>query len=99
MVKDLDNPTLAELDQISLDVPIFILTQMAHMAFINSAGYRNSGITRETPDPPGAGKFQKDVDGELNGVVYEIIAIQYVIKNMPKTPRGTIELLLNLQYY
>ena len=98
MVKDLDNPTLAELDQISLDVPIFILTQMAHMAFINSAGYRNAGITRETPEPPGAGKFQKDVDGELNGVVYEVSAIQYVINNMPKTPRGTIELLLNLQY-
>ena len=98
LVKDLRNPTLAELDSISTEVPIFILTQMMHQAFVNNAVYKTAKITRNTPDPPGGGTFLKDVDGHLNGVIYEFSALQKILKKMPKTPQGTAELLLNLQY-
>jgi len=98
LVKDLRNPTLAELDSISTEVPIFILTQMMHQAFVNNAVYKTAKITRNTPDPPGGGTFLKDVDGNLNGVIYEFSALQEILKKMPKTPQGTAELLLNLQY-
>ena len=98
LVKDLHNPTLAELDSISTEVPIFILTQMMHQAFVNNAVYKTAKITRNTPDPPGGGTFLKDVDGNLNGVIYEFSALQKILKKMPKTPQGTAELLLNLQY-
>jgi hypothetical protein len=98
LVKDLRNPTLAELDSISTEVPIFILTQMMHQAFVNNAVYKTAKITRNTPDPPGGGSFLKDVDGNLNGVIYEFSALQKILKKMPKTPQGTAELLLNLQY-
>ena len=98
LVKDLRNPTLAELDSISTEVPIFILTQMMHQAFVNNAVYKTAKITRNTPDPPGGGTFLKDVDGNLNGVIYEFSALQQILKKMPKTPQGTAELLLNLQY-
>ena len=98
LVKDLRNPTLAELDSISTEVPIFILTQMMHQAFVNNAVYKTAKITRNTPDPPGGGTFLKDVDGNLNGVIYEFSALQKILKKMPKTPQGTAELLLNLQY-
>jgi len=98
LVKDLRNPTLAELDSISTEVPIFILTQMMHQAFVNNAVYKTAKITRSTPDPPGGGTFLKDVDGNLNGVIYEFSALQKILKKMPKTPQGTAELLLNLQY-
>ena len=98
LVKDLRNPTLAELDSISTEVPIFILTQMMHQAFVNNAVYKTAKITRNTPDPPGGGSFMKDVDGNLNGVIYEFSALQKILKKMPKTPQGTAELLLNLQY-
>jgi predicted amidohydrolase YtcJ len=98
MVEDLDNPTLAELDDIAPDVPLFILTQMMHHAYVNSAGYRAAGITRETPDPPGGGAFLKDERGELNGIVYEVSALQRVLQAMPRPPEGAVELLLNLQY-
>ncbi len=98
MVKDLHNPILAELDSISTEVPIFILTQMMHQAFVNNAVYKAAEITRETPDPPGGGMFLKDDHGNLNGVIYEFSALQHILKKMPKTPQGTAELLLNLQY-
>ena len=98
LVKDLRNPTLAELDSISTEVPIFILTQMMHQAFVNNAVYKTAKITRNTPDPPGGGTFLKDVDGNLNGVIYEFSALQKILKKMPKTPQGTAALLLNLQY-
>ena len=98
LVKDLRNPTLAELDSISTEVPIFILTQMMHQAFVNNAVYKAAEITRETPDPPGGGMFLKDDRGNLNGVIYEFSALEHILKKMPKTPQGTAELLLNLQY-
>ena len=53
LVKDLRNPILAELDSISTEVPIFILTQMMHQAFVNNAVYKAAEITNDTPDPPG----------------------------------------------
>ena len=98
LVKDLRNPTLAELDSISTEVPIFILTQMMHQAFVNNAVYKAAEITKDTPDPPGGGMFLKDDHGNLNGVIYEFSALQHILKKMPKTPQGTAELLLNLQY-
>ena len=98
LVKDLRNPTLAELDSISPEVPVFILTQMMHQAFVNNAVYKAAEITRDTPDPPGGGTFLKDEQDNLNGVIYEFSALQHILKKMPKTPQKTAELLLNLQY-
>ena len=98
LVPDLYNPTLSELDSISNNTPIFILTQMMHHAFVNSAVYKTAGITKNTPNPKGGGVFQKDSVGNLNGVIYEFSALQYVLDKMPKTPQGTAELLLNIQY-
>jgi len=98
LVPDLHKPTLSELDSISNDTPIFILTQMMHHAFVNSAVYKAAGITIDTPNPTGGGVFQKDNQGNLNGIIYEFSALQYILDKMPKTPQGTAELLLNLQY-
>jgi hypothetical protein len=71
---------------------------MMHQAFVNNAVYKAAEITRETPDPPGGGMFLKDDHGNLNGVIYEFSALEHILKKMPKTPQGTAELLLNLQY-
>jgi len=98
LVSDLHKPTLAELDSISKDTPIFILTQMMHHAYVNTAVYESAGINIDTPNPIGGGEFQKDSQGNLNGVIYEFSALQYVLDKMPKTPQGTAELILNLQY-
>ena len=50
------------------------------------------------PQLSGAGKFLKDDKGNLNGIVYEVSALQYILKQLPKTPEAAVKLLLNLQY-
>jgi len=98
MVDDLENPSLSELNDISPNRPLLILTQMMHHGFINSAGYKRAKITKDYPELSGAGKFLKDDNGELNGVIYEVTALQYILKQLPKTPSSAIKLLLNIQY-
>lgn len=93
MVRDLDPPTLAELDALSPDKPLVILTQMGHEAFANSAALRESGITKDTPNPPGAA-FGRDDRGELTGSVLEVNAINYLLRALPELPPALTELLL-----
>jgi predicted amidohydrolase YtcJ len=93
MVRDLDPPTLAELDELSPDKPFVILTQMMHEAFANSAALRESGITRDTPDPPGA-SFGRDENGDLTGAVLEVNAINYLLRALPTAPPAITELIL-----
>ena len=93
MVRDLDPPTLAELDELSPDKPFLILTQMMHEAFANSAALRESGITRDTPDPPGA-SFGRDANGDLTGAVLELNAINYLLRALPAAPPALTELVL-----
>ncbi|MBW1755912.1 MAG: amidohydrolase, partial [Deltaproteobacteria bacterium] len=96
MVRDLDPPTLAELDELSPDKPFVILTQMMHEAFANSAALRESGITRDTADPPGAA-FGRDQNGELTGAFVEVNAVNYLLRALPALPPAVTELLLRWQ--
>jgi len=96
MVRDLDPPTLAELDELSPDKPFVILTQAMHEAFANSAALRESGITRDTPDPPG-GAFGRDENGDLTGAVLEVNAIDYLLRALPPLPPALTELILRWQ--
>ena len=97
MVDDLEPPTLAELDALSPDKPLLILTQMMHDAYANSAAFEAAGITRNTANPP-AGEFVRDKDGNLTGTLREISAIGAMFAAMPKPPAGANDLLLNLQF-
>lgn len=96
VVDDLTPPTLAELDALSPDRPLVILTQMMHEAYINSAAMDAAGMTRDTPDP-NHGTFRRDENGELTGVINEVGAVNYVFAAMPATPDIAIELLTSLQ--
>ena len=98
MVDDLTNPTLEELDNISPVRPMLILTQMMHHGFINTVGYKSANITKDYPKLKGNGKFKKDKNGNLNGVVYEVSALQYILSQLPKPPIPAVKLLLNMQY-
>jgi hypothetical protein len=93
MVRDLEPPTLAELDELSPDKPFVILTQAMHEAFANSAALREAGITRDTPDPPGAA-FGRDKNGELNGSILEVNAVNYLLRALPVLPPALTELIL-----
>ena len=93
MVPRLEPPTLDELDALSPDKPLVILTQMMHEAFANSAALREAGIDRDTPDPPGA-SFGRSDTGELTGSVLEVNAINYLLRAVPALPPPVTALLL-----
>jgi predicted amidohydrolase YtcJ len=93
MLRDLAPPTLSELDELSPDKPLVILTQAMHEAFANSAALRESGITRDTPDPAGA-SFGRDESGELTGAVLEVNAINHLLRALPALPPAVTELIL-----
>lgn len=63
--------TVTVLDQVSKDVPIFIVNQSGHIAYVNSKAYEVAGVTSQTPNPPGGGIYVKDESGNLSGKLIE----------------------------
>ncbi|MFC1713498.1 amidohydrolase [Candidatus Poribacteria bacterium] len=64
------HPTRWDLDKASTDHPIRIGHSSGHVSVVNSVVLEMAGITRDTPDPPGGG-FDRNEDGEPNGVCRE----------------------------
>ena len=62
------------LDTFAPDNPLVIMIQSMHTLFVNSAALREAGITEETPDPPGGGRFGRDENGRLTGKAVEATA-------------------------
>ncbi len=71
--------TTRELDAISTERPVFILNASGHIAYVNSLLLNMVGITKDTPDPPGASYGRYD-NGEPNGVLYGGAAYGLVIQ-------------------
>lgn len=96
MLANLEAPTLAELDDISPDKPLLVLTQMMHDAYANSAALAAAGITADTPNPMG-GEFIKNSNGELSGTIREVSAINMMFDAVPKPPELAVSVLTQLQ--
>lgn len=60
-------PTLAELNALAPDTPVFIL-HLYDRALLNRAALRAVGYGRDTPNPPG-GEIQRDAKGEPTGLL------------------------------
>ena len=60
-----------DLDQVSKDVPIFIVNQSGHIGYVNHKAIEIAGVTNKTPNPPGGGIFVKDAKGNLTGKLVE----------------------------
>ncbi|MEX0298025.1 MAG: amidohydrolase [Kordiimonas sp.] len=97
MLPDLHAPTLHELDELSPDKPLVILTQMMHDAYANSAALSAAGITSNSEAPSGS-EFVKDEEGNLTGTIREIGAIAELFKAIPAPPDGAHAFLLSQQY-
>ena len=70
------SPFMAELsvevlDKVSKDVPIFVVNQSGHIAYVNSKAFELAGVTNQTPNPPGGGIYVKDAQGNLTGKLIE----------------------------
>ncbi len=60
-------PTLAELNAVAPDTPVFIL-HLYDRALLNAAALRAVGYGKDTPDPPG-GRIQRAPDGTPTGLL------------------------------
>ena len=59
-----------DLDEAVPDHPVSVAHRGGHTNWYNSKAFELAGITKNTPDPPD-GRFQRDEDGELSGMVAE----------------------------
>ena len=63
-------PHKKHLDAIFPDEPVALESKDYHSLWVNSKALETAGIYSSTPDPQG-GKIGRDVDGALNGILYE----------------------------
>nr|MDP9106588.1 amidohydrolase family protein [Candidatus Eremiobacteraeota bacterium] len=59
-----------DLDEISRDHPILVLQVAGHWGVVNSKALELGGIDESSEAPPG-GKFGRDGNGRLNGILFE----------------------------
>ncbi|MFO7620596.1 MAG: amidohydrolase [Bacteroidales bacterium] len=64
-------PTKELIDAVSPDNPVVLSRADGHSVLVNSYVLRNSGITRETPDPFGGEIMRDPVTGEPTGILKE----------------------------
>jgi len=65
----------AALDEISTHVPIILDSLTGHVSFLNSAALARLGVTENSQDPM-AGRYGRDPDGKLDGIVREYANLQ-----------------------
>jgi predicted amidohydrolase YtcJ len=58
------------LDPISLGHPVYLTHKSLHCGWANSTALERAGIREDSPDPQG-GKFQRDEEGNLTGILLE----------------------------
>jgi predicted amidohydrolase YtcJ len=64
------HPTRADLDAAVPGRPAILFHTSLHACVLNTPALREAGFGDRQPDPPG-GRFGRDRDGRLNGVIYE----------------------------
>lgn len=69
------------LDAISKEVPIVVVNKSGHIVYGNHKAFEIAKITDETPKPIG-GSYQKDKEGHLTGVGYEVPAVGRLISSV-----------------
>ncbi|WP_349730099.1 amidohydrolase [Peribacillus frigoritolerans] len=92
LLKEQRHPTRAELDAVVPDHPVFIRHVSAHFGVVNSAALKIAGIDETVLDPPG-GHLGRDSSGRLNGILYELPAMNLV---ETKIPAPSLDLLVSL---
>lgn len=78
------------LDEVTGQKPALLIHVAAHWGVLNSAGLAAAGISAESEDPPG-GRFGRDSDGDLTGVVYEQALFDIAYPSLARGGRALIE--------
>jgi predicted amidohydrolase YtcJ len=86
------------LDKISPDHPVILTTLTGHAEILNSAALAKLGLRDGQPDPMG-GRYEKDSNGKLTGVLreYATIVSDRTLEAITTDPEGVNELREHLQ--
>lgn len=82
-MEDKRHITMAELDEIAPNNPVFIRHISGHFAVCNSTAFALAGITNKTISPQGS-IICKDTEGNLTGLLEEPAAMELVLKVTPQ---------------
>jgi len=86
-------PTLAELNAVAPDTPVFIL-HLYDRALLNAAALRAAGYTRDTPDPPGS-EIVRDASGNPTGLLIARPTALLLYSALARGPKLPYEYQLN----
>ncbi|ADQ85763.1 amidohydrolase [Methylovorus sp. MP688] len=86
-------PTLAEINAVAPDTPVFIL-HLYDRALLNAAALRAAGITKETPDPAG-GRIERDARGNPTGMLIAEPNAMILYSTLAKGPKLPLEDQIN----
>ena len=86
-------PTLAEINAISPETPIFLL-HLYDRALLNGAALRACGYTKDTPEPPG-GQIIRNSGGEPTGLLLAKPNAAILYATLAKGPKLPFEYQLN----
>jgi predicted amidohydrolase YtcJ len=75
-------PTRQDLDAVTRDHPAIFSRVDGHIAIANSAALALSGVTNQTPSPPG-GQLDHDTYGNLTGIVREDSGEDLIRRHIP----------------
>ena len=79
-LKELRHPTAEDLDQVSKDVPVYVIHQSGHIGVGNSKALEVAGFNSNSENPPGGVIRRKEVGNEPNGVLEEAPHFIAVVK-------------------
>jgi predicted amidohydrolase YtcJ len=87
------HPTASELDEVSTEIPIYIVHQSGHLGAANTKALELAGITADTPNPPG-GVFVRDASGQLTGVLEENAHYAVLVKLLSTLDRDGMKAMV-----
>ncbi len=78
--------TMADLDAVSSQSPIFLLYVNGHVGAGNSLAFQQAKVTEDTGTLPGGGFFGRGPDGKLTGMIYNEPALLRFVDIAVKKP-------------
>jgi len=79
-LKELRHPTVEDLDQVSEDIPVYVIHQSGHIGAGNSKALEVAAFNSNSENPPGGVIRRKEGNNEPNGVLEETPHFMAVVK-------------------
>ena len=88
-------PTAADLDQVSTELPVYVIHQSGHIGVANSKMLQIAGITAASKNPPGGVIERKPGTDEPDGVLQEAAHFQVLFGMLSKLDEKSAEAMFH----